>query len=99
MLYPENKKTLSRDQHGQPIVNLLLFADEDEYAFSHLRVSLEADATRRAEVRANALLNWSLNLLGNTLSSNARNMPSNQTYIIDGKMINCVTMGTITNCN
>ena len=73
--------------------------DEDEYAFSRLRVSLEADAARRAEVRANALMNWSLNLLGTTLSSNARNMPSNQTYIIDGKMINCVTMGTVTNCN
>jgi len=73
--------------------------DEDDYAFSRLRVSIESDATRRAEVRANNLMNWSLNLLGNTLSSNARNMPSNQTYIIDGKMINCVTMGTITNCN
>ncbi len=73
--------------------------DEDEYAFSRLRISIDADTTRRAEVRANNLMNWSLNLLGNTLSSNARNMPSNQTYIIDGKMINCVTMGTLTNCN
>ena len=30
VLYPENKKTLSRDQHGQPIVNLLLFADDEK---------------------------------------------------------------------
>ena len=59
----------------------------------------ELEASEASQKRNNEMLRWSLGILGNTLSSQVTNtLPTNQTYIINNRVINCVRSGNTINC-
>jgi hypothetical protein len=70
---------------------------EWDYAFNRLDAQWAEQDARAAEIRSNRVINNSLSFLGSALSS-SDNKFTNQTYVINGKMITCTTTGTFTNC-
>ena len=52
------------------------------------------------EARANRNFERSMSILGAQINNSSnQNTPSNRTYILNGKIINCSTFQNVTNCN
>ncbi len=97
--FMDQKSTTSEEQERWRTLMALIRKEERE-SDSRGAAELEAMSQSEAEARAENKIINALQLLGATIdSTNRRNNPNIITYTINGKIINCSTMGTVVNCN
>jgi len=97
-----NNKIYSQYQRQTYSKELLeMISSEIKYANSTLRKEIDVRESAFNQARANSYITNALTILGAQLNSgnNASTSSPFKTYILNGKMISCMTTGNITTCN
>jgi len=96
---PMNSKFYSASKREQLYSELRAIINEELKLTSTIsRKELDSRETQFINERANRNFNRALSILGAQVQ-NSNNSTSNQTFIINGRIINCSTYQNITNCN
>jgi len=96
---PVNNKIYSTSQREQIFKQLYTLIEEEiNLVVTISEKELDSRETQFFAERNNRSFNRALSILGAQLQ-NSSNSSSNQTFIINGRMINCSQNGTLTVCN
>ena len=96
---PINSKFYSTSKREEIYSQLRRLIDEElNFAFTIQEKELDNRETQFFNERANKNFNRALSILGAQVQ-NSSNSSTNQTFIINGRIINCSSFQNITNCN
>jgi hypothetical protein len=98
---PANSKNFSPSRREKIWKDTLeLIKEEEEIGVTAAMREGREDKMAYNEARANRNFERSMSILGAQINNSSnQNTPSNRTYILNGKIINCSTFQNVTNCN